>query len=123
WLLQSPSAPRDSVRCRTCAVRLHRHLKDPLYDGAHLPCPLLMTSDRYDDRNLYVSRLFRDDDEQGHEEEWYVAPPRRWFKGVSPSSRPKRLLTQMRNMQQQLDTRGPLGSNADDEQFRLAMTL
>ena len=118
WLLQSPSAPTDAVRCRTCAVRLHRRLKDSSYDGAHLPCPLLMTSDRWEDRSLFVSRLFGDEEL----DEWYVAPLRRWFKGVAPS-RPKRLITQVRNMQRQLDQKGPLGSNADDEQFRLAMTL
>jgi inositol-pentakisphosphate 2-kinase len=118
WLLQSPSAPKDAVRCRTCAVRLHRRLKDSSYDGAHLPCPLLMTSDRWEDRSLFVSRLFGDEEL----DEWYVAPLRRWFKGVAPS-RPKRLITQVRNMQRQLDQKGPLGSNADDEQFRLAMTL
>lgn len=120
WLLQSRSAPRDSLRCRTCAVRLHRRLLDPAYDSAYLPCPLLMASDNWEDRNDFVSQLLPDD----KLDEWYVAPLMRWFKATpGQTSGPKRLVAHLRRVQQQLDAEGPLEAGVDDEDFRLAMTL
>ncbi|SPN98509.1 uncharacterized protein DNG_01554 [Cephalotrichum gorgonifer] len=120
WLFQSPSAPHASLRCRTCAVRLHRRLKEPSYDSADLPCPLLMASDDWEDRSSFVSSLLPEADL----DEWYVEPLMRWFKATPGSaSGPKRLVAHLRNLQQQLDTHGPLGEGVDGEDFRLAMTL
>lgn len=120
WLLQSPSAPRDSLRCRTCAVRLHRRLLDAAYDSAHLPCPLLMASNDWEDRTDFVSQLIPED----KLDEWYVAPLMRWFKATpGHTAGPKRLVAHLRRVQQQLDTDGPLTAGVDDEDFRLAMTL
>lgn len=125
WLFQSPSAPHASVRCRNCAVRLHRVLKDPSYDSADLPCPLLMASDEWEDRSAFVSSLLPEADL----DEWYVAPLMRWFRatagsGASTSNTgPKRLVAHLRSVQQKLDAGGPLGADAEGEDFRLAMTL
>ena len=119
WLLQSPSAPDSALRCRTCAIRLHRRLRDPSYDAADLPCPLLMTSDDWEDRSSFVSALIPQDKLS----EWYVAPLARWFKATPGHNGPKRLLAHLRGVQQMLDANGPLAAAEDDEDFRLAMTL
>lgn len=119
WLFQSPSAPHAALRCRTCAVRLHRRLRDPAYDAADLPCPLLMASDDWEDRNSFVSALLPPE-EQGA---WYVPALARWFKATPAQSGPKRLIAQLRGVQQLLDTKGPLAADSADEDFRLAMTL
>lgn len=120
WLFQSPSAPHASLRCRTCAVRLHRRIRDPAYDAADLPCPLLMASADWEDRSSFVSALLPPSELDA----WYVAPLARWFR-ATPSSRsgPKRLVAHIRNVQQMLDTKGPLAAGPEDEDFRLAMTL
>ncbi|KAL7798486.1 inositol-pentakisphosphate 2-kinase domain-containing protein [Trichoderma ceciliae] len=36
WLLQSPSAPKNALRCRQCALELRNYLKTP---HAKVPCP------------------------------------------------------------------------------------
>lgn len=36
WLLQSPSAPKNAIRCRQCALELRNSLKSP---GTKAPCP------------------------------------------------------------------------------------
>ncbi|KAL6910630.1 inositol-pentakisphosphate 2-kinase domain-containing protein [Trichoderma evansii] len=36
WLLQSPSAPKNAIRCRQCALELRNCLKSP---GTKAPCP------------------------------------------------------------------------------------
>ncbi|KAH8126648.1 inositol-pentakisphosphate 2-kinase-domain-containing protein [Trichoderma asperelloides] len=36
WLLQSPSAPKNAIRCRQCALELRNYLKAP---GTKAPCP------------------------------------------------------------------------------------
>ena len=119
WLFQSPSAPHAALRCRTCAIRLQRRLRDPAYEAADLPCPLLMASDDWEDRNSFVSGLVPPDEKDA----WYVAPLARWFKATPSQSGPKRLIAQLRGAQQLLDSKGPLAANTADENFRLAMTL
>lgn len=119
WLFQSPSAPVSAIRCRTCAVRLHRRLRDPAYDAADLPCPLLMASDDWEDRSSFVSALLPPEERDA----WYVAALARWFKATPSQSGPKRLIAQLRGVQQLLDTKGPLAASSTDEDFRLAMTL
>lgn len=119
WLFQSPSAPHAALRCRTCAVRLHRRLRDPAYDAADLPCPLLMASDDWEDRSSFVSALLPEHEQSA----WYVAALARWFKATPTQSRPKRLIAHLRGVQQALDAKGPLVADALDEDFRLAMTL
>jgi inositol-pentakisphosphate 2-kinase len=46
WLTQSPNAPAESRRCRTCALRLHRQSKDMDYSQSQKPhfCPLELIS-------------------------------------------------------------------------------
>lgn len=119
WLFQSPSAPHAALRCRTCAVRLHRRLRDPTYDAADLPCPLIMASDDWEDRSSFVSALLPPEEQDA----WYVPALARWFKATPAQSGPKRLIAQLRGVQQLLDTKGPLLADSTDEDFRLAMTL
>ncbi|KAG5976808.1 hypothetical protein E4U55_007214 [Claviceps digitariae] len=49
WLSQSPSAPKDAIRCRQCAMELRNLVKDLSINKTHperKPCPLaLMKSD------------------------------------------------------------------------------
>ncbi|KAL8954884.1 MAG: hypothetical protein Q9183_006885, partial [Haloplaca sp. 2 TL-2023] len=58
WLLQSPSAPAGSKRCRTCALRAMRNAKDhdpsdPL-DFSYDFCPLTLVSE---DRDILATAI------------------------------------------------------------------
>ncbi|KAK1085495.1 Inositol-pentakisphosphate 2-kinase [Friedmanniomyces endolithicus] len=62
WLAQSPNAPRNAMRCRTCALRARRAA-----DGAIITvtdaqgfCPLDLVSEHPDNRGLAAARLTDD---------------------------------------------------------------
>jgi inositol-pentakisphosphate 2-kinase len=108
--LQSPNAPLDAVRCRNCAVQLFRRLREPHRDARPKPCPLLLVSDSWQHRRSYLAALSPDED------------PGEWFRG-NPGTKARRLLTRLRDLQQDLDQDGPLGVGEDSQFFPLAMTL
>lgn len=51
WLVQSPSAPANARRCRTCALRdMREHNATYRPDGnVNRPCPLLLVSEKFED--------------------------------------------------------------------------
>jgi inositol-pentakisphosphate 2-kinase len=61
WLLQSPSAPSNAKRCRTCALRAQRaaHGKRTATD-AQESCPFDLVSERVDDRRRAASNITRE---------------------------------------------------------------
>lgn len=47
WLLQSPSAPKNAIRCRQCALELRNYLRSPGVKGPspeRRPCPIALAN-------------------------------------------------------------------------------
>jgi len=126
WLVQSPSAPRDSVRCRTCATYLRRFILKPVgapgissfqrscrlrlcdSDAASPPPSPIDGSDA-----IEVGRVSADSLQAAA-----------WSKDALLSSiRAHPLMRELGAIQARLDTCGPLAATAADEDFQKAMTL
>lgn len=61
WLLQSPSAPSNAKRCRTCALRAQRASQGKrTATDKQDSCPLDLVSERVDDRRRAVSQITSD---------------------------------------------------------------
>ncbi|KUJ07151.1 uncharacterized protein LY89DRAFT_743147 [Mollisia scopiformis] len=115
WLSQSPSAPKDSVRCRNCAVTARRnqerHTANPpekLLEGF---CPLDLVSRSTDDVLYVASVLLRP--------KTNFASVERLAKWIYNNS----LLVRLRDAQVYLDKKGPMKANPSNEDYRVAMTL
>ena len=112
WLLQSPSAPRNAERCRTCAKRA---LDGTVSDWRAL-CLLALTSN---DEQLLKEHLFsalgkmRGAPISMFEQVSYALP----FLLLSP------MLPRLKELQEEFDPEGPLKADRNSERFRLAMTL
>ncbi|RSL86972.1 hypothetical protein CEP52_015667 [Fusarium oligoseptatum] len=117
WLNQSPSAPRNAIRCRQCAMELFNFLRDP-NPSRHIPerkpCPLTLANPDAPDA---VSSPFR------------FAP-----KLASMADNPivrellaktadHQVLRDLRWLQNFADSDGPLNAKKDDPMFSLAMTV
>ncbi|KAL1893868.1 Inositol-pentakisphosphate 2-kinase [Ceratocystis pirilliformis] len=131
WLLQSTSAPPASARCRNCAIELHRARQGRLKQSRPKPCPLLLMSDNWRHRREFMAQMLV----AVEPDEWYMEPLMRWAGGV-PSSGPESksrsglgpgpnpLLLLLRDLQGQLDRKGPLCATEEDNAgFPLAMTM
>ena len=112
WLTQSPSAPKGSKRCRTCAMQAkHKKVND-----FHAFCPLVLTSN---DGGLLKTHLkgalkkMRGSPINMFEQVSYAIP---FFQG-SP------MLHRLKELQGANDNAGPLSAELSSEKFRLAMTL
>ena len=117
WLAQSPSAPRNAVRCRTCALRAMRNIKkevsDPVAEAGF--CPLDLVSPVKENVELAVQRII-DGDRLGEK---------------TPSLKSRLLLflfqcpllVRLRDEQVRLDKKGPFVSESVDEEYLTAMTL
>ncbi|KAI5205551.1 hypothetical protein AUEXF2481DRAFT_388535 [Aureobasidium subglaciale EXF-2481] len=121
WLLQSPDAPEDSIRCRTCALRLQRaHAKS---QGAVMPnsggfCPLSLVDDDVRERQRAFESIIKSQ-----------------ASGISDASVEKavsflaeegyRVLKDLRKYQAQFDERGILSTSAEEvsDDYSKAMTL
>ncbi|KAI5210373.1 hypothetical protein E4T39_00114 [Aureobasidium subglaciale] len=121
WLLQSPDAPKDSIRCRTCALRLQRaHAKA---QGAVMPkpggfCPLSLVDDDVKERQRGFESIIKSQ-----------------ASAMSTTSVEKvagflaetgyRVLQDLRKHQAQFDERGLLSTSADNvsDDYSKAMTL
>ena len=129
WLAQSPSAPNDAKRCRTCALRLARMSaggKDENSDQALRPkigafCPLRLMASRAQDHVVVAQQITSDVRCPAKEQivaqmkliEWIVETP---------------LLKKLRNLQVELDEKGVLAvgsgsTEAEKEKLTVAMTL
>lgn len=61
WLSQSPNAPSEARRCRTCALRAQRGAKGiRTATDKQATCPLKLVSDRVDDRRQAAESVTKD---------------------------------------------------------------
>lgn len=113
WLVQSLSAPVNSKRCRQCAHVARVNAKRSR-DGEPLLalwCPLDLVSESLADLRLVSSQLLslnRSPIRVGHFTNWLET---------------NTLLKQLRFYQKELDRKGVLEGDVDDENFLAAMTL
>lgn len=115
WLSQSPSAPKNSKRCRQCAITACRNqelaTKYPPEELLKAYCPLDLVSGVEKDA-LYAAKIL-------------LAPERklanvdRFAKWIFNNP----LLTRLKEVQSRLDKLGPLKADAKDWKYRVAMTL
>ena len=112
WLIQSPSAPEGSKRCRTCAMQAkHKKVND-----FHAFCPLVLTSNN---GGLLKTHLMgalikmRGSPICMFEQVSYAIP----FLQGSP------MLHRLKELQEANDAEGPLSADLSSEEYRLAMTL
>jgi inositol-pentakisphosphate 2-kinase len=114
WLLQSPSAPKDSKRCRQCA-RIARENAERARKGEKFLsyfCPLdLLSKDPH--VTLAVSRLLFAPS----------VPPAAILHRMSYWLQTNTLLQRLYNYQQIFDRVGPLNGDCNDKDFLCAMTL
>ncbi|KAG6248523.1 hypothetical protein E4U24_002667 [Claviceps purpurea] len=118
WLSQSPSAPKDAIRCRQCAMELRNLIKDLSINKTHperKPCPLALMSP---DGPRPVCSPFRmaphlADDDADHD--FYEKILRR----IASSD----AIRDLKKQQDIHDKVGPLHASRSDPFFPLAMTL
>ncbi|EPE31692.1 hypothetical protein GLAREA_12448 [Glarea lozoyensis ATCC 20868] len=104
WLLQSPSAPPKSIRCRQCA----RHAQLTSLSPSNPPPPTFCPLDLIHSPSRAVPFITSDPVLAAHLTKWLQPSP---------------LLTQLRDAQKAMDPFGALGDEATGEKFCLAMTL
>ncbi len=119
WLSQSPSAPKNAIRCRQCAKELHSYvmepdLKNPLPIFAK-PCPLTLGRDE-GKRIQHESalRLLPRSDLPGDTQHLHA---------TLTALRDEAAFKLLRAVQEENDKVGPLKASITDEKFALAMTL
>ncbi|KAK2591315.1 Inositol-pentakisphosphate 2-kinase [Conoideocrella luteorostrata] len=117
WLSQSPSAPRDAVRCRQCAMELRNLATDLSRNRAHpkkKPCPLALMSPNY---QLQACSPFRMAPHLADEanREFYEEALRRIANHAA--------IHDLKQQQDIHDKLGPLRAEPSDPLFALAMTL
>lgn len=113
WLLQSPSAPATSKRCRQCAhvARVNAIRSRTDEQLSPLWCPLDLVSESPADRNLVSSQLLSLNKS--------TITVERFAKWLETNT----LLKQLRSYQSEMDRKGVLEGDVDDENFLAAMTL
>lgn len=98
WLAQSPNAPEDSKRCRTCALRAQRQAKkQSTATDAQENCPLAMVSENAHDRRRAAEATTADKKLQDY---------------LVDDAQP--LLRALKENQQRFDPSGVLGDVSDD---------
>ena len=122
WLVQSPSAPSDAVRCRTCAVRNLRRVQSgdsyPTNDHSGF-CPLGLVSDNKQVVERTLSTMFEWSSRGTHTDHETSAVRQRLIDLVYKSP----LLNHLRILQSKLDPHGILATPDSDSAFLTAMTL
>ena len=126
WLVQSPSAPPGSKRCRTCALRAMRRTSGKLEDEPSckprirpLPsclCPLDLVSEDPNRVHLAVKGILDHSKWPPSAREW-LAPRLTDYFTANP------IIHLLRALQQRLDPTGVLQANVNDPDFLTAMTL
>jgi inositol-pentakisphosphate 2-kinase len=112
WLLQSPSAPANSKRCRQCARQAQT-------DAAHVQhnsttptstnfCPLDLVSENPEEVRLAVRKIESNPAKARRLTKWLQSTP---------------LLSQLRDVQATMDPKGVFKADLRSEKFCLAMTL
>jgi inositol-pentakisphosphate 2-kinase len=112
WLIQSPSAPANSKRCRQCARQAQTDAAHAQHHGitpiSQNFCPLDLISKSSKEVNLAVSKI-----------ESNPTKARRLTKWLQSTT----LLSQLRDVQESMDPKGVFTADLRSEKFCLAMTL
>ncbi|KAI1331292.1 inositol-pentakisphosphate 2-kinase [Xylariaceae sp. FL0255] len=114
WLAQSPIAPKDAKRCRTCAREAYRNSqKQARGKTIEVPiCPLGLLSKNQGIVKITIQRL-------APEPKWNDKDRSRLLQAFDESG----ILTKLQQLQQEGDPGDTLLNNPSDEGFGLAMTL
>jgi inositol-pentakisphosphate 2-kinase len=118
WLAQSPSAPANSRRCRTCALAARtgaRRAYDSPPKKAYL-CPLKLVSPRQQDLRDAAIFIYDAQHQELAEAQLNTMRIQLWLQKTI-------LLRRLRDLQVQLDRRGTFALDVTTKDFRLAMTL
>ena len=98
WLTQSPNAPSNAKRCRTCALRAQRASKQiRTATDATEHCPLELISEKSEDRKKAAQNITQDEQLRDY-----------------LTTDVQLLLQTLRSSQKQLDPLGILGTHVDD---------
>lgn len=126
WLAQSPSAPAQARRCRSCALRAMRKASgkdeaersfDPsLQSAPSTLCPLDLVSDDSYRIALAVEYILDHSQWPPSAREWLTSHLTDFFTG-------NQILRLLRSLQQDLDPKGVSQANLNDPNFLTAMTL
>ncbi|KAL8721036.1 MAG: hypothetical protein Q9225_002209, partial [Loekoesia sp. 1 TL-2023] len=116
WLAQSPTAPPDSKRCRTCALRAMRSTKDARFPELTDFCPLTLVDDKQEKIAASLERLL------GHSR---GAPLNilDFVRQLHPYFQQTPLLKLLRDLQTRKDPNGVLKADPSNLDFVTAMTL
>ncbi|OAR00774.1 hypothetical protein LLEC1_07321 [Akanthomyces lecanii] len=120
WLSQSRSAPARAVRCRQCALELQRKLTKPVtgtgpFAPERKPCPLALVAE--EPPPPAVSSPFR------IAPQLIDSPEREHLQTSLEHILHGPFLDDLRALQIELDTTGPLRATPKDDNFGIAMTI
>ena len=121
WLLRSPSAPADAIRCRTCALRQFRSSQGQIRSTAESSaefCPLGLVSKEKTEVALTMERITGLDPRTKRLSPHEDIVRRRLIDFIHGNS----LLSQLRDLQANLDQCGVLGAD-ETGTLSTAMTL
>lgn len=122
WLAQSPSAPPSATRCRNCAREAFKHHTKPTSRRARtILCPLdfLTCGSSPPALTNILTHLSSHDPSLSSRTARPPAQHNRFIDWLQTNT----VLPRLRAAQLANDVRGPLGADAHDPQFQLAMTL
>ncbi|KAL2358940.1 inositol-pentakisphosphate 2-kinase [Cryomyces antarcticus] len=128
WLLQSPNAPVEAVRCRTCALRARQNAMARAKVEVHARqavCPLSLVEGDETERRIAVERIVRHRHDK-LEDNTVVAHRQFVTDRLVEFFRTEgfAILKELRRHQQSLDPHGILSCAGEpDERFLRAMTL
>ncbi|KAL9039880.1 MAG: hypothetical protein Q9214_004698 [Letrouitia sp. 1 TL-2023] len=117
WLIQSPSAPADAQRCRTCALRARRRGRAKVEEGELGDfCPLVLTNESEKVFSTALEPMLSN----ARGAPLYIP---QFIDKIRPFLHKSYLLQRLRELQTNLDTVGPLMADTQSQDFLLAMTL
>ncbi|KAM5351440.1 hypothetical protein ACJ41O_004163 [Fusarium nematophilum] len=117
WLSQSPSAPRNAIRCRQCAMELFNFLRDPSPSRQSpelKPCPLTLNNP---DAPSVISSPFR------FAPKLACMSDNKLVRELLAKTANHQVIRDLRWLQNFADSNGPLGAQKHDPMFSLAMTV
>lgn len=117
WLTQSPSAPHRSKRCRTCALRAMRQIKDHRPPQSGDFCPLTLLGDDEEVLSSTLNSIL-----SGSRGAAPLVVPD-LVRQLRPYFQGNRLIRLLHDLQLQKDPHGILKADPSDLDFMTAMTL
>ena len=114
WLVQSPTAPADAVRCRTCALRAHRLALDAASHSKDAICPLTLLSDEDSHLHAVVTALLMSS---------RVSADPTTLDRLRQFLRRNKLIPLLRDLQIKYNTSDVLKADTADMALRTAMTI